>query len=91
MKGKDRLIFLVSLGHPSPLNSIVSVAIAPNQKFLAASNDFKPIRLWNMDTGELFCVLTGHAATTFSVAFSPDGRMLATGSNDKTIKIWQIQ
>ncbi|KAI9019497.1 quinon protein alcohol dehydrogenase-like superfamily [Phycomyces nitens] len=46
----------------------------------------KTIRVWNMETGELIRVLTGHARCVRALQF--DEAKLVTGAMDNTLKIW---
>ncbi|KAL0092798.1 quinon protein alcohol dehydrogenase-like superfamily [Phycomyces blakesleeanus] len=46
----------------------------------------KTIRVWNMETGELIRVLSGHARCVRALQF--DEAKLVTGAMDNTLKIW---
>lgn len=46
--------------------------------------------VWNVNTGKLLAILTGHTGNINSIAFNPAGNMLATASDDKTTRIWDI-
>lgn len=62
-----------------------------NVPILASGSTDKTIKLWNTQTGEVICTLTGHNDSVHSVNFSPDGKMLVSGSSDRTIKLWNTQ
>ena len=49
------------------------------------------IRLWNVRTGRLLRILTGHPNDIESVSFSPDGETLASGGFDATIRLWNVR
>ena len=51
----------------------------------------KTAKLWDMQTGKLLHVLTGHTSQVMSIAFSPDWTTVATGSGDSTIHLWDVQ
>ena len=48
------------------------------------------IRLWDVATGEMLYILTGHTSVVLSVVFSPDGKTLASGSDDGTVLLWNL-
>ena len=56
-------------------------------KFLTGSGDGRA-RLWDITTGAVLRVFTGHTREVLCVAFSPDGTKVLTGSYDYTAKLW---
>lgn len=72
-------------------NRVKAIAISPNSELLALGTDDADIRLWRMDSGELFGILRGHTSLIVSVAFSPDSRYLVSGSQlENQIFIWDV-
>jgi len=76
---------------------ITEMAFSPHgARLAAASGSGEPppreadttVPIWDVDTGELVLVLTGHRDQVNSVTFSPDGARLATGSYDGTVRVW---
>jgi WD40 repeat protein len=65
------------------------VAFSPDGTLLATSGggDHK-IVLWEVATGTVVRVLSGHSNSVVDVAFSPDGTLLASASGDKTARLW---
>ena len=49
------------------------------------------VHLWDVNTGKLKKVLTGHLLFISSLAFSPDGQILVSGSGDSTIRFWDAK
>lgn len=66
-----------------------NVAFSPNGQFLAGGS--KKIRVWHVETGEIWREFTGHDDQIEAMAFSPNGRLLATGSRDHTVRLWDIE
>ncbi|PLZ57433.1 hypothetical protein CBP24_10530 [Fischerella thermalis WC439] len=58
---------------------------------LASGSADGTIKLWNIQTKEEICTLTGHTDEVYSLAFSPDGQILASGSADGSIRIWLVE
>ncbi|MCT7950862.1 serine/threonine protein kinase [Ancylothrix sp. C2] len=67
---------------------VTSLAIGSNNLMVASGSLDDTIKLWNINTGELFTTLFGHLNAVNSVAFTPDGTLLASCSDDGTIKLW---
>lgn len=48
------------------------------------------IKLWDVETGQMQCVLRGHTDSISALAFAPDGKTLFSGSTDRSIRQWDI-
>ena len=76
------------IGHDS---CVLSVAISPDDKYIASSSIDGTIRLWNIYMNEpLVHIFEGHKKAINSVSFSPDGRHIVSASADETIRIWDV-
>ena len=71
-------------------SAVMSVAFSPDGRTFAASTWDKKLLLWDVASGQLKTVLTGHSEQVSSIAFSPNGRTLASGSYDKTVRLWNV-
>jgi len=65
-----------------------SIAISPDQSWIAADYTDRSIRLWDAKTYSLVRTIFGHAKDVTALAFSPDGHELASGGADHVVKIW---
>ena len=70
---------------------IYALAISPDGRWLAAGGPTgaqraadHPIRLYDLQSGEIVRLLHGHHEPVLALDFSPDGSMLASGSMDDT-------
>lgn len=68
---------------------VLSLALAPDQTFLAAGTASGNIELWQFPAGTPYQTLTGHTDWIRSLAFTSDG-LLASASDDGTIRVWDI-
>jgi len=85
-------LYNAATGDPfgSPLkvdNRVNSIAYSPDGSKLAAAHS-KTVSIFNMETNEVQCTVTGHFDRVNSVCWNNDGTKLASGSTDKTVKIW---
>lgn len=72
-------------GHTS---KVLSVAISPDNKFVATGSKDETVKLWDISTGKCLKTLTGHNSNVTAVCFSPDGKYLVSGDDNGTIKVW---
>ncbi len=69
-------------------DTVLAVAISPNNQWLASGSIDRTIRLWHLPSGQLAQIITDFSSAVKALAFSPDSARLVGGSWDKTIKIY---
>ena len=71
--------------------AISCCAVSPDGRRLATGWDHpdNACRLWDLGSGELLAVMTGHRNRVSSVAFSPDSTRLVSASLDQTVRVWE--
>jgi WD40 repeat protein len=69
---------------------IYGVAFSPDDKYLASCSKDKTIRVYDLEKGELYKILSGHRNFVMDIEFAPDGMHLISCSFDKEIRIWEI-
>ena len=87
-KEKRRILGQIGSGYRG---MIFTIALSPNEEFLAVGGYMKGIRIYNYKTGKIFKILKSHSRKVNDLAFSPDGKYLISGSDDKTAKIWSVK
>ena len=68
----------------------ISVAFAPNGRFIAEADESGAVRLRDVSNGSLLRSFGSATARTRAVSFSPDGRLLASTGEDKVIRLWEV-
>jgi len=72
-------------------DSIFSIAISSDNKFIISGSYDKTIKIWDVQTGECLKILKGHNGRIESIAISSDNKFIVSGSGDGTIKIWDVK
>lgn len=71
-------------------NWVYSIAISPDNRWVAYGLDDQSVRLAEISTGRAVRDLHALPRSVIYIAFSPDGRWLASGADDKNIDIWDV-
>ena len=67
------------------------VAFSPDGSLLAVALEGRPIKLWDVTSGEVLRTFAEQPDTvTFSIAFSPDGALLAAGVHGGMVRLWDV-
>jgi len=75
---------------PTPVQ-FLSLAVDPSGEIVTAgSMDPFHIYAWNLQTGKLLDVLTGHTGPVSQLAYQSHGGTLASASWDGTVKLWDL-
>jgi WD40 repeat protein len=80
LKGSSSLLW--------PPGNVWSIAISPDDAWIAAGSTDRSIRFWNANSDDPIRNVFGHKRDVISVAFSPDGKQFASGGADKIVNIW---
>jgi WD40 repeat protein len=75
---------------------IDSIALSPNNKYVACSGAGPSIRIWDVETNELKHELfheNGEKSVlrVDAISFSPNGKWLLSGGNDCRIRVWDVE
>ena len=79
------LKLITTLSHPS---NLISLALSPDQRFLATGDDSNRIWIWELKTSNLVLVLGGNQEEIISVQVSADSSLVAVFEAG-LIRIWE--
>lgn len=82
---------VLSLLHKNTLKleeTVQTVGISKNGKFLAVGSLDATVKLFFMDTLKFYLALYGHKLSVLTLDISDDSSLIVTGSADRNVKIW---
>ena len=71
-----------------PVGQLLTLAISPNGNQCATATTNRTVLIWNLQSGQLLHVLTGHEGFVNNAAYSADGALIATASDDGDARLW---
>jgi serine/threonine protein kinase len=71
-------------------DSVLSVSICPDGRWVLSGSEDKTLRLWELATGQCVWTFEGHTSPVNSVSISPDGCWALSGGHDKTVRLWEL-
>ena len=79
-----------TLTTPKPVQ-FLSLAVDPSGEIITAGcMDPFHVYTWNLQTGKILDVYTGHTGPVCDLAFQPNGGVLVSASWDGTVKVWDL-
>jgi WD40 repeat protein len=66
------------------------VVVTSDSKKVIANADIMMLKVWDLETGQELCELTGHTDIINAVAVHPDNKQVVSGARDGTIKVWNL-
>jgi WD40 repeat protein len=94
--GADKKIFIWSAAEKKPTHTLEAgsivraLALAPDGKSAASSNDDNSIQMIDVAGGKLGNKLTGHTDWVLALTYNADGKQLASAGLDGTIRTWDV-
>lgn len=76
-----------ALGHNGP---ILCLSLSSDSKFLASGGTDKLIKIWLVDSMDLFMNFKGHRDAVSGVAFRVNTHQLFSCSHDRNVKVWNV-
>jgi WD40 repeat protein len=71
-------------------SQLQSLAWSPDSRRIAVACNDSRVRVRDVHSGALLCIVAGSATIKNSVDWSPNGKTLAIGGNDKLVRIWDV-
>jgi WD40 repeat protein len=75
----------------NPTEGVITMALSPNGKTVAAGSRSGTVSLWDVETEKVIAKWRGHIGVVGSVCWAADGRRVASGSDDGTVRVWDME
>ncbi|CAF3534945.1 unnamed protein product [Rotaria socialis] len=69
---------------------VLALKISPNNRYFVAALMDTTVKVFFMDSCQMFLSLYGHSQPVLCLDISSDSRLVITGSSDRNIKIWGL-
>ena len=66
------------------------MCFSPDSRRIAAACHDNRVRIWDVETGQLFALLKGSRSYIMDIAFTPDSSGLVCGCQDTKIRYWDL-
>ena len=70
--------------------TILAYAFSPDGKRVVSGDNYKTVRLWDLEQKRCLRSLEGHTNSVYCVAWSGDERYVLSGSGDCTLRLWDL-
>ncbi|MBY9005357.1 MAG: TIR domain-containing protein [Candidatus Lokiarchaeota archaeon] len=70
--------------------AIYTFSITPDRKYVITGSLDKSIKIWNLETGDLYHKIDGHDDEITCLDLSSDGSRIVSGSEDNSVKLWKL-
>jgi len=72
------------------IQKMSSVAFSKDGNYALSGSEDHKIRLWDLTSGELIRIFSGHTDVVTSISFSPtEPPLILSGSKDNTMRLWE--
>lgn len=68
-----------------------TAVFSPDARHVLTADTNHQAYLWDVKTGQMEAVLSGHTDSVQSACFSHDGKRIVTASRDQTLRLWDVQ
>ncbi len=74
-----------------PIESMASMVLSPDGRYLAVGSFSGQIRLWSVATSTTVAIFKGHSRMAWALAFNAESTLLASGGYDGIVKLWKVE